>query len=221
MGPPVPPCEHGRCTRHELLPATTEEGLEYRQTWREVFHDGIAVWSHPAQQWCAHSGATKLLWDCSPLHLSVLSLDSIQGGVDTRQKRTRRRWRLDTRADCLAQPAGVPAAHSRACERAAEPVFRACRPGAEAGHVVRISPALVAGRCRRPVDHKTASRAKYFVYMRAMYCAHSCASADDMLASAGRASARMPAAVRVSAAEHVEVRGSCHLAKASQQRAVL
>ena len=98
--------------------------------------------------------------------LGRLSPDIMRCGGNLRHGRTSPRRRLDTHADCLAQPAVVPCAHSRACERAAEPVFRARRPGTEAGHIVRIRPALVAGRCRDPVDHETASRGNFRIQGR-------------------------------------------------------
>ena len=32
VGPPVPPCEHGRCTEHELLPASTDVNFSASRT---------------------------------------------------------------------------------------------------------------------------------------------------------------------------------------------
>ena len=73
-----------------------------------------------------------------------------------RRALTSKRRRLDASADALLQPAGVPAARRRARERAAEAVVRACGPGAEAGHIVGVRPALLARRRRRSIYNQTA-----------------------------------------------------------------
>ena len=94
--------------------------------------------------------------------------------------RTSTRGQPDSCADGLPQSAGIPTADSRACERAAEPVFGACRAGAQAGHVVGVSPALVTDCCRRPVDHQTA-RSRQLLVSKTAWCAKTRARSNRRL----------------------------------------